>query len=107
MNSALNCSRRSAIAAAIACEHPQVVGDGPGAVLVNGGEIGGDAAPTLPITQEATISLSRRVNLVLGRRRGDLVCPGEWPYTFGSATLTTHEVSHIWWSLGGSCDSIF
>jgi len=36
------------------------------------------AAPTLPITQEAAINLSRRVHLVLGMRRGDLVCPGEW-----------------------------
>ena len=74
MNSALNCARRSAIAAAISCEHPQVVGDGPGAVMNGGG-----AAPTLPITQEAAINLSRRVKLVLmWMRRGDLVCPGEW-----------------------------
>ena len=74
LNSALNSARRSAIAAAITCEHPQVVGDGSGAVL-NGR---GDAAPTLPITQEAASNLSRRVNLVFGRMRGDLVCPGEW-----------------------------
>ena len=40
----------------------------------------GVAAPTL-ITQEAANNLSRRVNLVLGRRRGDLVCPGEWSQT--------------------------
>jgi hypothetical protein len=73
MNSALNCARRSAIAAAISCEHPQVVADGPGAVMN-----GGDAAPTLPITQEAAINLNRRVKLVLWMRRGDVVCPGEW-----------------------------
>jgi hypothetical protein len=73
MNSALNCARRSAIAAAISCEHPQVVEDGSGGVIN-----GGDAAPTLPITQEAARNLSRSMSLVLGRRRGDLVCPGEW-----------------------------
>ena len=27
--------------------------------------------------------LSRRVHLILGMRRGDLVCPGEWPSTLG------------------------
>ena len=62
LNSALNSARRSAIAAARS----------------RGVMKGGDAAPTLPITQEAANSLSRSVNLVLGRRRGDLVCPGEW-----------------------------
>ena len=68
-----NSARRSATAA-IASEHPQVVGDGSG---------GGFAAPTLLSTQKATSNLSRRVHLVLGRRCWGLVClmvcPGEWP----------------------------
>ena len=75
MSSALtscNSARRTAVAVAIAIEHPQVVGDGWRAV------VNGSAALTLPSRQqEAAINLSRWVHLVFGRMYSGLVCLAE------------------------------
>ena len=63
----------------IACEHSQVVGDEPAAVM------NGVAAPTRSITQEAASTLSRRAHLVFGRRCRDLICPGDWLWSLGAS----------------------
>jgi len=74
-----NSARRSAIAS----EHPPQ--------FVGGGSAGGVAAPTPPITQEAASNLSSRVHLVLEKMCRGLVCPGEWPETFGASLFIVRK----------------